>query len=144
MAQSKCGTEDIKKRLKAYVPLKKEVLQLEEQIKELIASKDSVNSILIEEAPCRSLANKDRIGDLLKRIEALQELYYSKLDEMLCELYYIERTIEKLETQESRLMRKRYIENKNWYAICDEMSYSWSQIRRIHINILESLVAKMN
>lgn len=134
-----CSTDKIKKRLQNYRSLYEEVLQIKERLDEMENSQDMVKSVVVSDMPKGSTVDKDLIGKLLSRIEEVRRQYNEKLDKMLCELHLIEKLIEKLEPTERRLMRKRYIEGKEWAEIAEDMYFSqetaWRKHRRILIKL---------
>lgn len=135
-----CSTEKIKKRLHTYRSLYEELEQIKERLDEMENSQDMVKSVVISDMPKGNIVDKDMIGRLLSRIEELRKQYNEKLDKMLCELHYIEMLIDSLEEPiERRLMRKRYVEGKEWSVIAKEMFFSQETAWRTHRKVLLKL-----
>lgn len=128
-----------KEDLKMYVQLTKEAEELKKRAEYLEDEAKSVKAVVIDDMP-KGSGTRGGICNIVVKIEQLRSEYLCKYDEALCELYKIERTIEKLENPVERmLMRKRYIENKRWEDICVELNYCWRQIHNIHSKILKKI-----
>lgn len=135
-----CNTDKIKKRLHTYRSLCEELEQIKERLDEMENSQDMVKSVVISDIPKGNNVDRDLIGKLLSRIEEVRKQYNEKLDKMLCELHYIEMLIDSLEEPtERRLMRKRYIEGKEWSVIAKELFFSQETAWRTHRKILLKL-----
>ena len=123
--------------LKRYLPLSKEAEEIKKQADELEEDITSLKAIVIDGMPKGSAVSNDKIGSMVAKAEELREKYLDKYDAALCELYRIERLIEKLDdATERRLIRKRYIQGMKWEDICVDLNYSWQHIHRIHSKIL--------
>ena len=72
------------------------------------------------------------IVDLLSEIEE----QHKKLSE---KRKAIDNAIAKLDHREARLIKARYIEDKQWEQIAEEMNYSLRQIHRVHSDILQKM-----
>lgn len=126
--------------LKKYLALKKEALSLRLQAEQLDDEAKSLKATTVDGMP-KSNIFKDSIGEIVAKIEEIRLKYLHKYDLALCELYKIERTIDGLDdATERQLMRKRYIEGKNWEDICVELNYSWRQVHRLHSEILKKII----
>ena len=122
--------------LKRYIGLKSEAEELNHQINRLEDDITTLRGIAIDGMP-KSRNSGDCIGNMVIKLEELREQYYNKLNSALEELGKIEGVLDNLtEPIERRLIRKRYIEDKDWDDICEEMNYSWRQIHRIHSAVL--------
>ncbi|MDP9751822.1 sigma factor-like helix-turn-helix DNA-binding protein [Thermoanaerobacter pentosaceus] len=84
-------------------------------------------------------AKKYKQQGLLKKIEELQNLYETKIQESLEKQRKIEEAIERLQGVEKQIILLRYKENKTWEEISCEVHYSYSQLHRIHRKALEKL-----
>lgn len=128
-----------KEELKKYVPLMKEAEDLRKRAEQLEDEAKSIKAVVIDGMP-KGSGIKDNVGNVVANIEKIRSEYLHKYDEALCELYKIERTIERLESPVERMiMRKRYIENKRWEDICVKLGYEWAQIHRIHARALRKV-----
>ena len=105
------------KKLNKLYWLKQEIAQIENQIKELtVLSATSMNGM-----PSGSNVSSpvERFYDRLERLKAKLQ---TKLDEYIIEKERIEDYIENIEDAEVRVIaRKRFIENKDYQTIGDEM-----------------------
>ena len=105
------------KKLNKLYWLKQEIAQIENQIKELtVLSATSMNGM-----PSGSNVSSpvERFYDRLERLKAKLQ---AKLDEYIIEKERIEDYIENIEDAEVRVIaRKRFIENKDYQTIGDEM-----------------------
>lgn len=128
-----------KEDLKKYLALVREVDDIRKRILQLEENMYTVKAVGMDGMPKGNCVN-DSIGNIVARVNDLRSEYLKQYDLALCELYKIERAIEKLEDlTERQLMRKRYIEGKRWEDICVELNYSWKQIHRIHSRILKKI-----
>lgn len=105
------------KKLNKLYWLKQEIAQIENQIKELtVLSATTMNGM-----PSGSNVSSpvERFYDRLERLKAKLQ---TKLDEYVIEKERIEDYIENIEDAEVRVIaRKRFIENKDYQTIGDEM-----------------------
>ena len=105
------------KKLNKLYWLKQEISQIENQIKELtVLSATTMNGM-----PSGSNVSSpvERFYDRLERLKAKLQ---AKLDEYIIEKERIEDYIENIEDAEVRVIaRKRFIENKDYQTIGDEM-----------------------
>lgn len=128
-----------KEDLKKYLALVREVDDIRKRILQLEENMYTVKAVGMDGMPKGNCVN-DSIGNIVARVNDLRSEYLKQYDLALCELYKIERAIEKLEDlTERQLMRKRYIEGKKWEDICVELNYSWRQIHNIHSKILKKI-----
>ena len=105
------------KKLNKLYWLKQEIAQIENQIKELtVLSATSMNGM-----PSGSNVSSP-VERFYDRLERLKEKLQTKLDEYIIEKERIEDYIENIEDAEVRVIaRKRFIENKDYQTIGDEM-----------------------
>ena len=90
-------------------------------------------SVLYEEDKVQASGNKDRIGDMVSKMVDLEKEAQSyvdaytdlrrkiiiQIDSMPKETYYV-------------VLFSKYIEDKTFDVIAEEMGYSWRQVIRIH------------
>jgi molecular chaperone GrpE (heat shock protein) len=114
MGKRGCG--DMKK-LNTLYWLKQEKIQIENQIKELtVLSAEAMSGM-----PSGSTVSSP-VERFNERLEKLKEKLQRKCAEILNETERIEEYIENIEDAEVRVIaRKRFIENKTFQAIGDEM-----------------------
>lgn len=105
------------KKLNKLYWLKQEIAQIENQIKELTVLSATAMSGMPSGSKVTSPV--ERFYDRLERLKAKLQ---AKLDEYIIEKERIEDYIENIEDAEVRVIaRKRFIENKDYQAIGDEM-----------------------
>lgn len=97
--------------------LKKERVQIENQIKELTV----LNAVSMSGMPSGNNVSSP-VERFNERLEKLREKLQKKHDEILAETERIEEIIENIEDDEIRaIARERFIENKKWQAIGDSL-----------------------
>ena len=107
--------------------LKKEIKQITEQIQELTIYQGSSFSGI----PSGSGGGGSPIERYVLRKERLIERLQKLTDELVCEVQRIEEYIESIDDAEIRVIaRKRYIENKDWQIIGDEMFMDRTTVSR--------------
>jgi len=123
-----------KEELSRYYYLKKEIIQIEEKIKEIdntFLSANRINGMRYE----KRLSNPQETRMILveKYIKRLEE----KQEEALRELLRIEKFLDSISDPEDRLIfRYRYIDLKEWANIAMLMHMSERTIYRKHRDIL--------
>lgn len=107
--------------------LKKEIEQITEQIKELtLYSSPSLSGI-----PSGSRSKSSPVETYVIKKERLTEKLKKKINELFEEVLRMEKFIESIEDIEIRLIaRKRFIENKDWQVIGDEMYMDRTTVSR--------------
>ena len=106
------------KNLNKVYWLKKEISQIADQIKELTVYSGSAFSGM----PSGNNDNSSPIERYVMKKEKLVERLNKKTDELVAEVQRIEEFIESIDDAEIRVIaRKRFIENKDWDVIGDEM-----------------------
>ena len=105
------------KKLNTLYWLKQEKAQIENQIKELTV----LSAVSMSGMPKGSTVSSP-VERFNERLERLKEKLQRKCEEILTETERIESYIESIEDAEVRVIaRKRFIENKTFQAIGDEM-----------------------
>ena len=107
--------------------LKKEIEQITEQIKELtLYSSPSLSGI-----PSGSGSKSSPVELYVIKKERLTEKLKKKINELFEEVLRMEKYIEGIKDVEIRLIaRKRFIENKDWQVIGDEMYMDRTTVSR--------------
>ena len=116
------------KNLNKIYWLRREIDQITDQIKSLtiMCAGTSYSGM-----PSGSNNNSSPIERYVLRKEKLLEKLQSKFDELLAEIQRIEDVIEGIDDVEIRLIaRKRFIENKDWQIIGDEMFMDRTTVSR--------------
>ena len=126
-----------KEFLKEHIDKLKEKKQLEDEIDALYIM---MKSPVITGMPGGHSSNKDKVGDVVARLEEKEARYLGKLAVILDEEIIIDNAIETLSISKERtVMRYRYIEGRKWEEICAKANYSWKQLHRIHSDALKKL-----
>ena len=122
------------KNLNKVYWLKKEIEQITDQIKELTVYKGSALSGM----PGGSGDNSSPIERYVLKKERLMDKLQKKFDELVSEVQRIEEYIESIEDAEIRVIaRMRFIENKDWQVIGDEMYMDRTTVSRKMKRFLE-------
>lgn len=99
-------------------------------------------SIKIETSQiARRIEELERMGRGYDRelIQPLQDLYCTKLEELIIVQLQIEKAIEALNPTERELMRLRYIDGAEWVDVAAAIHYEWTQTHRIHAKALAKI-----
>lgn len=131
-----------KERLKAYKDIKKELRDLEHRIAELDEKLQSARSQRLDGMPRGGSGENYVREELLDTKDELLKQYQAKEAELAAELLAIEQAIDSLEPLERLVMRLHYIDGQTWEQVCCSISYSWSQVHRIHAAALKRLREK--
>jgi len=126
--------------LREYWWKRKNIERLTETLEELKALRECQSPRLSDEP--RSGGVKDKIGDLVVKLDEVECEIMKKLKEAYEALSAIENAIEVLPEREQFLIRLRYIQFKDWPEVCVTMNYGWSQTHSIHRNALRLLGAQ--
>ena len=122
------------KNLNKVYWLKKEIEQITDQIKELTVYKGSSMSGM----PSGGGDNSSPIERYVLKKERLMDKLQKKFDELVSEVQRIEEYIESIEDAEIRVIaRMRFIENKDWQVIGDEMYMDRTTVSRKMKRFLE-------
>jgi len=133
---------DIKKEyLNSYKKLCNKLKSLEEQLQSLREVEQSAKIQSISDMPKGS--KQTDLSDVMVKIEVV----YTKIIRLRAEC--LERKLE-IESRiadmkngiEADILRKRYIEFRQWEQICIDVGYSWKQTHRLHSRALANF--KMN
>lgn len=107
--------------------LKKEIKQITEQIQEMTMYQGSSFSGI----PSGGGGGGSPIERYVLRKEKLIEKLQKLTDELVCEVQRVEEYIESIDDAEIRVIaRKRYIENKDWQIIGEEMFMDRTTVSR--------------
>lgn len=125
-----------KKTLQQYIYLNKEIKKLIEDKEELM---DSIGSVKPSDGMPHGTGTGDQVGNLICRMDNLEQKINLKIDQMIALRERIEDVIGGLEPKDSLLMRLRYIDGKRWEQVAVEMNYSYSDVLRKHGYILNRI-----
>lgn len=129
-----------KEWLKQYIPLSREVMQLEKRLEEMESTLYYPKSPNWDGMP-RASGTSDPTGRIVQQKEAVLELYTKKRKTLTAMLMEIEDAMKVLTPTERMLVRYRYMDGMTWEEICVTMKYSWTHIHRIHSAALIKLGA---
>lgn len=129
-----------KAELREYWWKRKNIDRLVDTLEELRALRDCQSPRLSDEP--RSGGVKDKVGDLVVKLNEVECQLMQKLTESYEALSAIEEAIEALPEREKLLIRLRYIQFKDWPEVCVLMNYGWSQTHTIHRKALRLLNGK--
>lgn len=129
-----------KEWLKQYLPLSREVVQLEQRLETINSKLYYPQSPKWDGMP-RGSGTSDPTGRVIQQKEAALELYEKKRDALTTMLREIEDAMQVLTPTERMLVRYRYMDGLAWEEICLVMGYSWTHIHRIHSAALVKLAA---
>lgn len=133
------SNERKKNYLQGYRRIYHKIKSLEEQKQSLVESMRSAKAIEYSDMP-KGTKQSD-LSDYIVRLDKLIGEIEEKKRELELKRIEIETCIVKMDDGiESDLLRKRYIELKNWEKICNEMNYSWRQIHNIHSKALQHCI----
>lgn len=127
----KRAAEIAKDRLKQYLPLLREVKQLEIRLEEMESTMYSPKVPGGDGMP-RASGVSDPTGRIVQQKEAIWNQYTAKRDRLTAMLMEIEDTMKVLTPTERILVRYKYMDGLTWEEVCVEMSYSWAHTHRIH------------
>lgn len=127
----KTAAEIAKSRLKQYLPLQREVEQLELRLGEL-ESTMYYPKVPGGDGMPKASGVSDPTGRIVQQKDALWNQYTAKRDRLTAMLIEIEETMETLTPTERMLVRYKYMDGLTWEEVCVAMKYSWAQTHRIH------------
>lgn len=125
--------------LRKYKAIKAEILQLQEQITELKSIMVAPKIPQLTGMPFGGNSEPDKIGNIVAKASKLQDLYYSKLAELVKAQEAIENAIAGLDSKEQLLIRLYYFSGYTWEEVAVRLNYSWQHVHRLHRAILEKL-----
>lgn len=131
-----------KERLRNYRFLRKELTQIDDQIRELRAEMTSPKSQQLTGMPGGGHRNDSPTESYIVRLCALEDLYARKRAAIADEMRAVEEALEPLESIERQLMRARYLDGLRWEEVCVVIGYSWQQTHRIHAAALRKVCAE--
>lgn len=120
-----------------YQSIRKEMLEIDERIKEVYSAALYPTSPQLTGMPRAPGYSTDGIGRIFDQIDELTELYQTKQIQLNDLCLQIEREIDDLPSLERRIIRLRYLSGKEWPEISKITEYSVSHLHRIHKKIFE-------
>lgn len=140
IARKKGGTltrAEVKEMLQSYQKMIQERKHIEAMMQKMMATLGG-SSPQSDGLP-RSNKTSNPTAEKAFALADLKERYERKVEELARKCNDIEDMIERLDPNERRLIRLRYIEGMQWERVCVAMHYSWKQVHRIHGRILDKL-----
>lgn len=130
--------EKKKEYLRQYGKSQKRIDNLKEQLLSLKETEQSVRSQQMSDMPKGSSRDKD-LSDLMVKIEELDEKIKDEMVKSAKTKIMIEEDILSLQNEdETRVLRMRYIESRQWEEISAKTKYSKRQTLRIHGSALKN------
>ncbi len=121
-----------KEYLSGYKNLCTKLQSLEEQLQSIREVKQSARTQKLSDMPKARNQSSD-LSDVMVQLEVIFTKIINKRSDCLKKKMEIESIIADMEDgTESNILRKRYLEFKNWEDICDEIGYSWRQTHYLH------------
>lgn len=128
-----------KERLKAYKDIKKERDDLKQRVQKLNAQLYKMRAQRLDGMPRGGSGENYVTEELIDTKAKLLEMLTEKLVELDTECIAVESAIKKLKPRERLLVRLHYFDGRTWEQVCVDMTYSWSQVHRIHAKALKKL-----
>ena len=129
-----------KERLRRYRDLLAEKKQLEQQLETIEGTLHNPKIQQLKQTP-RAPSKGNPTEDLIAKHLELLDRYRDKLAELTMEQLAIEEAIERLPIRERNVLRAYYIRGLTWEETCVAVTYSWTQVHRIHSSALQLLAA---
>lgn len=128
--------EKKKEYLNSYKMVTRKLVSLREQEKALRCELKNPKAIEYSDMP---KGNKQSdLSDKMVQLEKLEDKIKHKIEEIILLRTDIEDKVTDMEDgAESDILRKRYIEFKEWEQICIEIGYGWTNTHRIHSSALK-------
>lgn len=131
--------EKLKKDLKKYHTLKKNVDRFEELLFRIDNKLQSLGGFSTDER-IQTTKDPDKWTELISKKIEIQNDINKKLMEGYEEMARIEKLIESLDEDGKLLMRLKYIDCLTWEEVAVEMGYSWRHMHRIHGKCLKNVI----
>lgn len=131
--------EEKKEYLNEYKLACKKVVALQEQLESLREVEQSAKVQKLSDMPKGSGSRQSDLSDLMIRIEELQEEVDTALDKCIEKKLEIEESlICRVDDEEARVLRYRYIKLLGWKEIAKRLDYSVRHVQRIHGRAIEN------
>lgn len=130
--------EEIKSKLKRYRFIAGEISDLLDERERLRSLAEKITPSL-SFAPVHG-ANTDKMAPVVANLIEVERYIEKRSKELLRARMEAEKLIALLDNPKHRqLLVKRYILGHKWGKICDDMSYEWNGIHKMHGFVLSSL-----
>lgn len=130
-----------KDRLRRFRDLLAEKVHLEQQLETIEGVLHNPKIQQLKQTP-RASSKGNPTEDLIAKHLELVDLYQDKLTGLAMEQLAIEEAIERLPVRERNVLRAYYIRGLTWEETCVAVTYSWTQVHRIHSSALQLLAAE--
>ena len=118
--------------LKQYLQLKS-MIAVKRRSREMLMEISQLSGVDFTKSRVQSTPKGDQIGDIVVRLEAMDNEIRTDIMRMLDVLEEIEQTINKIKSPIVReVLQRRYIFGERWDAIAEHMAYSQRQVYRLH------------
>lgn len=118
--------------LRQYLQLKR-MIAVKRRSRVMLMEVSQLSGVDFTKSRVQSTPKGDQIGDIVVRLEAMDNEIRTDIMRMLDILEEIEQTINKIKSPIVReVLQRRYIFGERWDAIAEHMSYSQSQVYKIH------------
>lgn len=126
-------------------------LRLKQNIDRLRDQAGGLTAIQYDKDRVQSSHVPDKMGEVIAKMADLEESYSAEILESAYLMNAIESVIMQVsQTECQTLLWKRYIDLeddgklKTWQTICDEMSYSWAGVHKVHKRALKEVERIIN
>lgn len=127
------------------------IARLEQNIERLRDQAGGLSAIQYDKDRVQSSHVPDKMGEVIAKMADLEESYSAEILESAYLMNAIESVIMQVsQTECQTLLWKRYIDLeddgklKTWQTICDEMSYSWAGVHKVHKRALKEVERIIN
>lgn len=118
--------------LRQYLQLKR-MIAVKRRSRVMLMEVSQLSGVDFTKSRVQSTPKGDQIGDIVVRLEAMDNEIRSDIMRMLDVLEEIEQTINKIKSPIVReVLQRRYIFGERWDAIAENMAYSQSQVYKLH------------
>lgn len=118
--------------LKQYLQLKS-MIAVKRRSRAMLMEISQLSGVGFTKSRVQSTPKGDQIGDIVVRLETMDNEIRTDIMRMLDILEEIEQTIGKIKSPIVReVLQRRYIFGERWDAIAENMAYSQRQVYRLH------------
>lgn len=140
MHSKKTENEAKKTFLNSYQETKKAERRIEEQIRELQQNKLPQSCVSPEKIRRSDLSD---LSNYVVKLDQLEQQLWNERKKKLLDLEYIQKAIEALPSEEEKnVLTYKYIKNKKWREIAEEMGYAVRTVQYIHGHALTHIDIK--
>lgn len=133
----------VKQLFKNYRYLCMEIERMEEEIKVLKLSKESVQAQQLTDMPKADNSMRDMMTEYVAKLDELERELMQKRIILVDRRTMTESYLDLLPATERLVLEKHYVDGKTWEKVCVEMNYAWMTIHRLHRSALNIIASKM-